>query len=277
MATCASNRERIYCWGDPRADVAVPDLALWMPLQFTAEESFEVVGAGEMHACGMGDDGLIQCWGSDFSGQLEPRFEIATRPAACDGLDYYQMVERADCAGYALNALYDDEHGPHGVRSSYDDAFDNEPEFPPRSPPESCARDQATDRPDHLDCALEVAGQLLVASDIAVGAFHTCAISAGETPVHEDDVPGRVLCWGDDYVDQVGGLGESAGHTTHGNAAWVRPCEGSSPSRTSFVAGILDIEAGTNRTCALDERGDVLCWGSGDLCAVRPPGLPERR
>lgn len=276
MHTCASNRTRTYCWGDDRVAVATPEYPMQAPLQFFVER-FASLGVGEMHACALGQDGYVQCWGSDFWGALEPRFEITDEPAACRGLDYYGMLLRTDCAGYALNALYDGEHGPISPRDSYEEALSGPDAFLPLAPPAECDRMQDAGREARLDCVLEVDGTALHVTDLAVGAFHTCAIRSAEGSLHPDDAPGRVLCWGDDYENQVGGLGPTSGFHTHGNAAWVRPCLGAVPDPDAFVEQAVDVEAGTHRTCVIDARGDVLCWGDDSTCAVRPRGLPLTR
>lgn len=273
--SCASNHGRTYCWGDERVAVATPEFPVQAPLQFN-EGRYAVLGVGEMHACALAEDGYVQCWGSDFWGALEPRFEIDVRPPACAGLDYYAMLARTDCAGYALHALYDGQHGPISPRGSYDEAFaDFGGGFPPLAPPAECDRMQDVDREPRLDCVLEVDGTALHATHLAVGAFHTCAIRSAVGSLHPDDAPGRVLCWGDDYENQIGGLGPRAGYQTHGNAAWVRPCDGEMPDPDAFVERAIDLAAGTHRTCATDERGDVVCWGGpSSTCAARPSVLP---
>ncbi len=78
------------------------------------------------------------------------------------------------------------------------------------------------------------------AIDIAVGEGHACALRA----------TGVVSCWGDDAVGQ---LGDNDGDTTD-SAVPV--------DVTGLPAGILQIVAGQDHTCAL-AAGDVYCWGEG--------------
>ncbi len=284
LDTCAASSDRIWCWGDERVAVATPDYTTqerW--LSFIDGHRWTALGVGEMHACGVADDGLPACWGSDFAGQLAPRFEILTEPAACTGLDYPSMIGRDDCAGYALGSLYDSVPVAPRLRSSIDQALASGASFDPLDPPTDCAHPPSGR--SGTTCPVSVASRFLQVSAIATGAYHTCAISDDATPIEANDVRGRVLCWGDDELgEQVGGLSASAGQYTHGTAAWVRPCDAAAdPDRGAFLEGAVDLVAGALRTCARDAHGDVTCWGSGDvygagaLCAERPIGLPRSR
>ena len=284
LDTCAASSSRIWCWGDPRVAVATTDYATqerW--LSFQSDLRYTRLTLGEMHGCALADDGLPTCWGSDFAGQLAPRFEIHAQPPACAGLSYAAMLRRSDCAGFALGSLYDSVPVAPRLRSSFDQAITGGPDFDPLVPPSDCAT--PADRRNGTMCTVQVGSAGLHVTAIASGAYHTCAISDDATPVQADDTRGRVLCWGDDELgEQVGGLSTSSGHFTHGSAAWVRPCDASAdPDGAAFLEGAVDLVAGALRTCALDAHGDVMCWGSGSvyragaLCAERPVGLPLSR
>ena len=86
---------------------------------------------------------------------------------------------------------------------------------------------------------------------IAVGEFHSCAISAGS-----------VYCWG---VGASGRLGD--GNVGNINKA-VRVCAAGTTvpvpfsGCTDFLESVTAIAAGSNHTCAIS-AGSVYCWGSG--------------
>lgn len=81
-------------------------------------------------------------------------------------------------------------------------------------------------------------GGSFVATSIAVGGRHACAVTA----------EGAVRCWGDNRYGQLGD-----GTTTQ------RP----SPVFVSgLTGGVAAIAAGDFHTCALTTSGGVLCWGS---------------
>ena len=75
--------------------------------------------------------------------------------------------------------------------------------------------------------------------DVAIGQFHTCAISRD----------GLVFCWGDNGFNQLG------------NSTNVpRP----TPGRVPGLSGeFVSISAGRFHTCALNTAGTVYCWGDG--------------
>ena len=80
----------------------------------------------------------------------------------------------------------------------------------------------------------------LVASAIAAGTSHTCAIVEG----------GRVMCWGDGTHGQLGD-----GVSPKGHRSLV-------PQRVPGIAGATAIRAGGDTTCAI-VGGGVRCWGEG--------------
>ena len=74
---------------------------------------------------------------------------------------------------------------------------------------------------------------------LALGADHTCALSEG-----------LVYCWGrNDY----GQLGDGA----------VSPTPSAVPVEVSGLAGVIQVAAGRDHTCALTASGEVHCWGRG--------------
>jgi cysteine-rich repeat protein len=77
----------------------------------------------------------------------------------------------------------------------------------------------------------------LTAIDLGLGENHSCAVLGNNT----------VACWGD---DDGGQLGDGASGTDSGDATAV-----------VGLTGIVDVEAGRDTTCALDNLGVVSCWG----------------
>ncbi len=82
------------------------------------------------------------------------------------------------------------------------------------------------------------------ATEVAAGAFHSCAVRTG----------GRVVCWGSNEFGQLGsGAGSAEFRTT---AVRVRRGDG-------YLSGVTALTAGYRHTCALRSDGGVLCWGDG--------------
>ncbi len=77
-----------------------------------------------------------------------------------------------------------------------------------------------------------------VATAVAAGGFHTCAIISG----------GTIHCWGNNGEGQLGD-----GSTDPRNI----------PVAVSGLAGVAAVSAGAYHSCALLTVGSVKCWGSG--------------
>jgi len=93
---------------------------------------------------------------------------------------------------------------------------------------------------DTVDSATPTAVALpggLAAIDLGLGDDHSCAVLEDNT----------VACWGD---DDNGQLGDGAAGADNGT-----------PTLVPGLAVINDVEAGEDTTCALDDLGQVWCWG----------------
>ena len=75
--------------------------------------------------------------------------------------------------------------------------------------------------------------------DVSAGAKHTCAVVSD----------GTLWCWGDNSVGQLG-LGMIGGSVV-------------APTQVEALAGVTDVEAGDEHTCAL-AGGRAWCWGSNE-------------
>ncbi len=77
----------------------------------------------------------------------------------------------------------------------------------------------------------------LTATDLGMAENHSCAVLSD----------GTAACWGD---DDNGQLGDGVSGTDNGVATLV-----------TGLTGVVDIEGGRDNTCALDNLGQVFCWG----------------
>lgn len=90
----------------------------------------------------------------------------------------------------------------------------------------------------------------LVASEVAVGSTHVCALREG----------GEVSCWGSSFAGELGGA-EPMRCDIGGNMS-----VGCSPQPLP-VSGLKDVThlwAGINFTCAELKSGELKCWGAND-------------
>lgn len=98
-------------------------------------------------------------------------------------------------------------------------------------------------RPEPAKVAGLPSGPLRGVVAVSTGHAHACArLEPG----------GEVACWGENGVGQAGGA--------IAEPTWVRP------RRVEGLPGpIVEVAAGSFHSCALDERGEVWCWGRPDL------------
>lgn len=290
MHTCATNGSRIWCWGDPAsANWLTYDTQQFFMLQ-DGTVHYRTLQLGELFGCADGDDDRFVCWGSDRAGQLAPRFTPplgSSMPASCPS-DWEGLLLDPACAPFALSdgSLYD-QHATVAASSSYDGAVGHA--IGPEVLPARCAALPHADGRHDTVCPVPMNGADFHVRAIAVGAYHVCAISHDETPLDLDDADGRVVCWGDDGIaDQAGGIDTRQGYEntfTHGSAVWVNPCDDTGRGMPgTFLEDVVSIAAGSVRTCAVDARGDVWCWGGARRafaeptgCASRPASVPATR
>ena len=82
-------------------------------------------------------------------------------------------------------------------------------------------------------------------TQISAGSKHTCALKTDST----------LVCWG---VGDNGQLGNNAKSNQNTPVVVV-----SGDGETSPLANIVDVAAGGTHTCALNDAGNIYCWGKG--------------
>jgi alpha-tubulin suppressor-like RCC1 family protein len=188
--------------------------------------------------CAITEDG-VYCWGDDTSGQLG---DGASHETCFDGTSSY------DCSSVPVRVrgLDAGEIAELSLGGSHACALTHEGRV-------LCwgagARGQLG-RGDYegSEHAGEVTGLGAVTS-IAAGEGFTCALTS----------EGRVACFGDDRFGQLGD-GTSDADDVCRQGSRVGPCNAS----VVYVSGITDAEritTGSAHACALNDAGDVRCWG----------------
>lgn len=287
---------------------------------------------GEHHSCARKAGGAVVCWGANDKGQLgDGSTKGHERPSAVQNLPAVTAVVAAGSRTCALNqqaVLCWGEAGVGGKQSTRPikvaGGSQNDPLVELElGPDHSCLRHQSgiarcwgKNRDGRLgDGSYETRPQPVqvaslggAATDLALGARHSCALRAD----------GEVLCWGDDAAGALGqgdpedeaearpgprhvtrlddaialasGDGFSCAVRETGEVAcWGRNQDGQlgdgsreasrpEPGPITGVSDAVAIAAGLDQACAVRKSGAVLCWGVNDKGQLgRPAGEPLRR
>lgn len=249
----------VSCWGDNRfgqlGDPSVEAHVRSFRRRAAPVEGLSgvaSVAAGSFHACALGTDGLVSCWGHGAFGQLgDGAHEDRPSPVRVAGLEGVTSVGLGEGHGCALRrdgqvlCWGKNEHGQLG-----DGTFEG----------------RASPAP--------VVG-LEGVVELAVGRAHACA-RRGEEASEETSVDtregadgdagagpegdagagaaeGAVVCWGENLDAQLGdgSRGEPSGHRA-------------TPAVVPELGAVTSLAAGYGHTCATRQGGEVLCWGRND-------------
>lgn len=202
---------------------------------------------GGDHACRVGADGKVACWGSNGSGQLG--FGIVswanTRPEAVVGIDApVTSVSTGGTHTCALTSVGDVWCWGANDSGQLGDGTTESSGLPVRV----------------------VLGEPAV--DVSAGGSHTCAVTRA----------GGVSCWGAGWMGQLGdGRALPRAEDDGTSDLPVVPARSTTPvGVVGLGTGVVSVSAGADHTCAVTAAGGVKCWGGagygqlGDGSALVP-------
>ena len=242
--TCVlTGARKVRCWGDNEfgqlgygnttdvgdAPSRLPYTAGDVPL---GPEPVVQLVAGADHTCALGESGLITCWGRNHHGQLGyNRTDNLADGEAVTSFGYVAVGDVATriaaggdhtCAvlvGGAVRCWGENNYGQLGHGNTAD-VGDNEPVY----------------TVGNVDLGA------VTVKDLALGAYHTCALLT----------TGAVRCWGYGAYGQLG-YGNS---TTLGDDEPINTL-----ANVSLTGPVRKLVAGQYHTCALTDVGTLRCWG----------------
>ncbi|HET7543435.1 MAG TPA: hypothetical protein VFK05_26360 [Polyangiaceae bacterium] len=233
---------KVQCWGeDSGGSVGDGDTAEFtgadahpqpytLPLTQTALQ----VSAGARNTCLLLSDHTVSCWGTNVTSDLCDSLNVKhLSPTPIVGVSDVTQVS----SGYAhVCALHVDGGVTCWGFSDHDQLGDAEPGSAAICPDTSLVR-----RPPARVAGLHDVTQL------AAGAYHTCALQAD----------GTVWCWGNNRKGQLG----DGTTTTHPTPTQV----------SSLGAAAVKLSASVSQSCAVLADGTLWCWGSAETPAYDAP------
>ena len=264
--TCGINQEsELYCWG-ANDDGQLGNGTFQgtnQPIQI-GNNTFELVEAGSRHTCGIDENKIAWCWGDNSQGQLgignRTASLIPVRVSTLGQVKNITAGARHSCAieldgtGYCWGA---NNYGQLGTNTTLDQNV-------PSAITGGFEYFEIQAGEDHT-CGITQTGStacwganeegqigdgtnqnrqtpILVPlenafSRLGVGLNHTCGIGRGQT-----------VCWGDNASGQLG-----RGTTT----------DSSRSQSVNSTESFFMISSGNQHSCAINEEGDLFCWGRG--------------
>lgn len=221
-----------------------------------AQGPFVNISAGALHACAVGDQGLVACWGADTQGSVlaapgHPVFEVSAGvdTSCSDGGSGEITCWGSDAQG-VVSQIPQGNFGRIGVGAGY-------------------------------ACAVELSGPVRCWGDAPAAATPPSAIAFALSVGHDNAcaiVLGGLECWGpdlgngvtspppDEFVSVAVGYDSACGirkedYTTR---CWGRMSAG--PTRP-----MNRITMGRKHGCGLTAEGEIECWGDNSLGQLDAP------
>ena len=253
--TCGTTaRKRVYCDADP-------------PLVVPAGDSIALMDMGPAHACGIGSQGAVYCWGRNPAGELGVETDstfsdtLVTVPgltlAAIGAGDNHTCGIAADGRTYCWGANSWGQLGrPYGEYGPTPEEVSGGHRFATIAVGlnHSCAATvtgeaycwgwnnagqigdgTVTERDNREQPTAVLGGQSFMA--LGAGMYHTCGVA----------FDGAGYCWGGNYYGKLG-TGDSLDHST--------------PTAVAGGLSLVSVTGGDDHTCALTDDGEAYCWGS---------------
>jgi alpha-tubulin suppressor-like RCC1 family protein len=225
-ASCAiTTAGKVFCWGHQDTLGTGSTVATGNPTanQVLTLDPFDVVevSVGHRHACALTSAGGVHCWGNNPYGEVG-------KPAGENQLAPFEITSLSGVTDIdvAMASINTEGHScavdDLGIVSCWGRNSFGQLGVDPVT--------AATEVPS-------VVGALGAALRVATGETHTCAALVDKT----------VWCWGRNNYLQLGQ--DPITTETH------------IPQQVPGLSGIVDVDAGRFYTCALEENGQLHCWG----------------
>ncbi len=215
-------------------------------MSVTGISNATAVAAGGYYACALLSSGGIKCWGENEAGQLGNGTSIShSTPVGVSGISNAAAITASFSAGEThVCALL-----PGGAIECWGDGGAGELGNGTVGT-EECGRELDFDQ----TCSLTPVSvnELTTGTVVSAGTFASCAVISS----------GRIGCWGDNAVGQLGN-GTTEGPETCGEPVNRFACS-VAPVDVSGITTATNVSAGGFFTCALLSGGGIDCWGENE-------------
>ena len=273
------------CWGDRSLDqlgdnngfaVSTGSGRVPSPQLVAGLVSFSAIASGPSHACGLGIDGSVHCWGEVRSGQLGvggsaeespsgTKVRSAPVPAlrgaalaqisaagyhACAREGLGQLITRPGAIAPELVQWANPDNPRCWGSSSVGQLGAKVAPSPTCPGPFGCWE---TGAPAPALSSLRL-------SSLSAGDFHSCGVGGAS-----GSGGGPALCWGADGAGQLGVATGALGTCLPGSGGPTEPCSDGPVeplTATGPLRAVVQLASGNRHSCAVDISGDVWCWGS---------------
>ena len=196
----------------------------------------QTVALGDVHSCAVTKGKKVLCWGRGASGRLGDDTEVSKDDPVYVVDGDGSVGHLTDIVEVALGSSHSCALKGDGKVLCWGGGTDGQ------------LGNGGTGNKDHpVYVKADSSADLLNIVQITAGGGYTCALNKS----------GEVLCWGSDGNGKLGN-----GSTVTANQSYpvfVHKSESSS----NHLTDIVQVQAGSNHTCALSSAGKVYCWGSG--------------
>jgi alpha-tubulin suppressor-like RCC1 family protein len=272
--TCVVDQSGLYCWGfndegqvglGPQAPAIVAE-----PQRVEAAAEYREICAGEMHSCGLRQNGQLDCWGNNADGQLGlGDFERRASPTPLPDAPSFRSVACGgdiSCALTESGALYCWGNNAEGALGQGEGSAVGRSSATPLLVPLAQPARQVSVGQGHV-CAIGQDGELLcwgrgknlqlgvapppgdqlrTPTPVAGGASYR-HVGAGQEYTCAVRTDGRLACWGTNFEGRLGN-GMSRGQVLE-------------PTPVGEDADYLEVHATWFHSCALRAGGSLMCWG----------------
>ena len=225
----------LWCWGDNRHTQSAATGPATQSIGAT-RVAINVVDVAVTYGatCLVKKNGALQCWGESFNLRLGWGNRFPRQPALT-----YETVQGDSLETNGARAV-DVEAGAGHFCALFDDQTVD------------CWGKNDDGQTGQDPTSLKVSSPTMVSglsnvTDIALGNYHSCAITTGR----------EILCWGSGGVGQLGSNQPNSTHRPVRIEFPPAPLGGVLPPPT-----LKSIFGGANNTCVVDETDMAKCWGS---------------